>query len=655
MKSSKLAVSLFLACPFFGFGQSDPDSINDARELNQVVITGTRTPKLLMKSPVLTSVISAKDIAKTDATDLRDLLQQRMPGVEFSYAMNQQMHLNICGFSGQSLLILVDGERLAGETMDDVDFSRLTLDNVDHIEIVKGAASALYGSNAGGGVINIITKNKRKPFAFNLNGRWAKHNEQRYGLSLQNGGKHWDNLFTVNRFQVDNFMVNNGPAPLTRVITTIYGNKSWDFKEQLTYRPTESWQLKGRAGYFFRQLVRTPDTPERYRGFSGGLQALWKQNERADWEASYAFDQYDKSEYRRLTKADVRHYSNVQNSFRLVYNLRFGENDVLTLGTDYLHDYLYNKNLEGKTREQNAFDAFAQYDWNIRQNLELVGALRYDYFSDHHFSRLTPKVSLRYEPLAHMNLRLGYGMGFRAPTLKEKYYEFDMAGIWIVVGDPNLKAEVSHNFNLSAEYAKGGYNFTLNGYYNYITNKIATGAPYLAHPTDPIPHLSYINLAAHSVVGMEAAVQGHWRNGLTARLAYTLTAENLPRNKAGERMSAQYIPARKHSLMVHVDWEHRFHKNFGMTLGIDGRYLSGVTNPEYIDYYDVSKGMRDIEYPGYTLWKLSAAGQFKKGVKVTLALDNLFNYRPKYYYLNSPLTDGINVMLGVSIDIEKLF
>ena len=450
MKSSNLAVFLFIAYPFLAFGQSMRDSINDAGELHQVVITGTRTPKLLLKSPVLTSVISAKDIAKSDATELRDLLQQRMPGVEFSYAMNQQVHLNFCGFSGQSILILVDGERLAGETMDDVDFSRLTLDNVDHIEIVKGAASALYGSNAGGGVINIITKNKRKPFAFNLNGRWAKHNEQRYGLSLQNGGKRWDNLFTVNRFQVDNFTVNNGPAPLTRVISTIYGNKSWDFKEQLTYRPTESWQLKGRAGYFFRQLVRTPDTPERYRGFSGGVQALWKQNERANWEASYAFDQYDKSEYRRLTKTDVRHYSNVQNSLRLVYNLRFGANDVLTLGADYLHDYLYNKNLDGKTRKQDAFDAFAQYDWNIRQNLELVGALRYDYFSDHHFSHLTPKVSLRYEPLAYMNLRLGYGMGFRAPTLKEKYYEFDMAGIWVVVGNPNLKAEVSPTFSLSA-------------------------------------------------------------------------------------------------------------------------------------------------------------------------------------------------------------
>ena len=66
--------------------------------------------------------------------------------------------MNFSGFGGQSMLILVDGERLAGETMDDVDFTRIGMDNVDHIEIVKGAASALYGSNAAGGVINIITK-----------------------------------------------------------------------------------------------------------------------------------------------------------------------------------------------------------------------------------------------------------------------------------------------------------------------------------------------------------------------------------------------------------------------------------------------------------------------------------------------------------------
>ncbi|MDY5609651.1 MAG: TonB-dependent receptor plug domain-containing protein, partial [Sodaliphilus sp.] len=132
-------------------------------DLDEVVVTGTRTPKFLKDTPIQTRVINAKEIARLDATNVQDLLQQELPGVEFTYAMNQQTHLNFSGFGGQGVLFLVDGERLAGETMDDVDFTRLSMDNVERIEIVKGAASALYGSNATGGVINIITKKSQKP------------------------------------------------------------------------------------------------------------------------------------------------------------------------------------------------------------------------------------------------------------------------------------------------------------------------------------------------------------------------------------------------------------------------------------------------------------------------------------------------------------
>ena len=70
-----------------------PDSIYKSLELEQVVVTGTRTPKLLANTPVLTKLITANDIMKTDATNLRDVLQQVIPGIEFSYAMNQQVHM----------------------------------------------------------------------------------------------------------------------------------------------------------------------------------------------------------------------------------------------------------------------------------------------------------------------------------------------------------------------------------------------------------------------------------------------------------------------------------------------------------------------------------------------------------------------------------
>ena len=631
------------------------DSIYKCVEMEQVVVTGTRTPKLLANTPVLTKLITASDIAKADATNLRDLLQQVLPGVEFSYAMNQQVHMNFSGFGGQSMLILVDGERLAGETMDDVDFSRLCMDNVDHIEIVKGAASALYGSNAAGGVINIITKNGIRPFALNLNARLGRHHEQRYGLSWQQGAGRWSNLLTVNRNKSDNYDVHNGDNPVTRVVATIYGDATWNFKEQLSYRPSEKLSLTGRAGYFYRQLVRTSETPERYRDFSGGLRGVWKPDTHNSLDLSYAFDQYDKSDYQRITRLDIRDYSNVQNSLRLLYNHTFGSDDVLSLGADYMHDYLFNTNLEDRTRRQDSFDAFAQYDWNVSRQWEAVGALRYDYFSDGRISRLTPKVSVRYQPVRNLNFRASYGMGFRAPTLKEKYYNFDMAGIWIVEGNPALKPEVSHNFNLSADYTHRHYNFTLAAYYNRIRDKIATGAPFYKNPSDRIPHLPYLNLDDYSVSGGEATAQARWPNGLTARLSYAYTHERLPKDKNSNAVNNQYIPARKHSMTGHIDWDRQFSTAYGLNIGLDGRFLSAVDNQEFVDYYDISKGIRTIHYPAYALFKLSLVQRIGKAVKASVILDNLFNYKPEYYYLNCPLTDGTNLMVGLSVDVDKFF
>lgn len=631
------------------------DSVCRQFDLNEVVVTGTRTPKFLKDTPIQTRVINARELARLDATNVQDLLQQELPGVEFSYAMNQQTHLNFSGFGGQGVLFLVDGERLAGETMDDVDFTRLNMDNVERIEIVKGAASALYGSNATGGVINIITKRNRQPWTFNVNARYAKHNEQRYGASWGLNSKHWNNMLSAHFNRMDNYNVHSAANPVTRIISMVYGDKTVNLKEQLTWSPVSNFSLTGRAGYFFRETVRSADQPERYRDFSGGLRMNWQISDADDLQASYAFDQYDKSDYQRITRLDIRDYSNVQNSFRLLYNHTFGGGDVLTVGSDLLHDYLYNTNLEGETRKQDSWDLFAQYDWRLNDQWELVGALRYDYFSDGKDSHLTPKLNVCYKPLRNLAIRAGYGMGFRAPTLKEKYYNFDMSGIWIVEGNEHLKSEVSHNFNLSAEYTKGHYNYTASIYYNKVKNKLSTAAPYFKTAEDKLPYLPYSNLDDYSVCGGEVGAQAKWNNGLGARITYAYTKEQLAKDKDGNSINNQYIPAREHALNVRMDYDRQISSNYGLNIGLQGRVLSGVENVEYKDYYDVSKGTISVEYPAYTLWKLSLVQRIGKAVKVNAALDNLFGYKPKYYYLNSPITDGVTFQIGVSIDIDKFF
>lgn len=646
---------LTLATAVTPFAYEAADSVPDMNfNLDELVVTGTRTPRLLKDTPVQTRLITAADISKTDASDIEDLLQQELPGVEFTQAMNQQTHLNLNGFGGQGVLFLVDGERLAGETMDDVDFSRLGMGNVERIEIVRGASSALYGSSAGGGVVNVITRQAQKRWSLNLNGRIGRHNDQRYGISLGNRFGRFRNMLTATYRGMDSYDVSSKANPTTRVISTVYGHRTLDVKEQLAYSPVDGLRLSGRAGYYFKEIPRVDDSPERYRDYAGGLKGNWDITGSDDVEIAYSFDQYDKSTLYRLSGLDIRSYSNVQNSVRIMYNHRFGQGDILTAGADYMHDYLMNRNLDGTTRRQHCADVFVQYDWLPHRLWEVVGAARYDYFSDGHQQHVTPKISVRYRPLSGLNLRLSYGMGFRAPSLKEKYYDFDMAGIWIVNGNPALKPERSHSVNLSADYTRGRYNVTLSAYYNNVSDKISTGVPYYRPGDDRQLYLDYLNLRRYSVAGGEAAVQASCPCGLSARAAYAYTDETVAKDRSGNVAANQYMPARRHSLNARIDWDKRWNDKYALRLSLNGRYMSGVDNTEYIDYYDLSAGTVRVHYPAYFICKLSAVQRIWDAVSVTVAVDNLFNYKPDYYYLNSPLTDGINLMVGVSIDFDRL-
>ena len=632
-------------------GENAPDSLTLSNfDLDEVVITATRIPKLLKDVPIQTRLISSLDIERTDATNIEDLLQQEMPGVEFSYAMNQQTHLNFSGQGGQSILFLVDGERLAGETMDDVDFSRLELNNIEKIEIVKGASSAIYGSSAGGGVINIITKQASRKWNVNASARYApRHNDQRYRFSLSNKTSWITNNLSVAYNTIDNYDVTSAEAPKTRVISTIYGNSVWNFNDKFTIIPIKNIKITGRIGYYFRELSRMKDSPERYRDYSAGLKGEWNISESDNIYVSYAFDQYDKSDFYRISRLDIRSYSNVQNSLRSLYNHTFNKKNTLSIGADFMRDYMLNAKLSDQTHAQLSFDVFAQYDWVCNPKWEFVGALRYDYFSDGKNSMITPKLSALYRPINNINLRMGYGMGFRAPSLKEKYYEFDMVGIWIVKGNQNLRPESSHNFNISADYTYSHFNFMLSAYYNNIHNRITTGIPYYNNNTQL--YLDYVNLKHYNVYGAEANVQAKWENGISTKISYAFTKENMNKDKSGNAIANQYIPARKHSLTLRVDWDKHISKKYAILASINGRFLSSVDNIEYVDYYDISKGTTNISYPAYTIWKFSLNQLIADRFKITLSIDNIFNYKPKYYYLNCPLTDGINFMAGISIEL----
>ena len=249
-------------------------AVRDSVDLEPVVVTASHTPKALKDAPVVTRLITLHDIRITDATNIQDMLIQELPGLEFGFAMGQETSLNMSGFGGNAVLFLVDGERMAGETMDNVDYNRMNLDNVGRIEIVKGASSALYGSNAVGGVVNIISRENREPWTANVNSRFNSFgNEWRHGANFSFNTKKWNSQTSFQHTAIDpidlpkahsseeiaiELMKKAQGLPYDESVleddsnlSRLYGQKTYNVKERLTWRPTEQLTLIGRGSYFF--------------------------------------------------------------------------------------------------------------------------------------------------------------------------------------------------------------------------------------------------------------------------------------------------------------------------------------------------------------------------------------------------------------------
>ena len=610
--------------------------------LDQVVVTGTRTPKLLKDVPIVTRVISDLDIKRMDATNISDLLQTELPGIEFSYSMNQQTSLNMSGFGGNSVLFLVDGERLAGETLDNVDYSRLNMDNVQRIEIVKGAASSLYGSNAVGGVVNIISRESQEPWSVNINGRYGAHNEQRYGGSVGFNAGRFNSMTNVQYTSIDAIDLSKGTDnEEVGDYSMIYGNSTLNIKERLIYTPIDNLKFTARAGYFFRERNSSESQKERYRSFTGGLKGNYNITDKDDLELAYSFDQYDKSDYLVLNDLDVRDYSNVQHTLRALYNHTFADKHILTVGGDYMRDYLMSYQFtDGGSYIQHTADAFAQFDWNPHKKFNLIAGLRFDYFSEAKLSHLSPKLGLMYK-LRNCSLRGSYAGGFRAPTLKEMHMNFYMGNIFMIYGNPDLKPESSHNLSLSAEYMKGNHNLTVSGFYNIVDNRITTAW------NQALGGQVYTNMSRLQVMGVDANASGKYRCGISWRLSYAYTYEHI---KKGEPMLSATRP---HTATARIAYDKDWN-NYGLSVALTGRYLSKLTTDVYTEMTSYEQTEKQT-YPGYTIWKLSFAQRVWKGINITLAVDNLFNYRPDYYYSNSPSTTGTTFSVGLSLDIEQMF
>ncbi len=623
-----------------GDAEAEENFSIDEKLLDEVVVTATRTPKTLKEVPVVTRLITAEEIERADAGNIQDLLTEELPGLEFGYAMTQETTLNMSGFGGNAVLFLVDGERLAGETMDNIDYNRLNLDNVGQVEIVKGASSALYGANAVGGVVNLISREPTDAWNVNVNSRYrSAGKEWRNGANINFNSGRWSSTTNVRQSTVE-------PIRLADLFDTeskiheIYGGKTLNVKERLTFRPTANLRLTARGGFFRRASDRSTYT-DRYTDYTGGIRSLWTIGTHRNLEVSYSYDQYDKERYVNDKRTHDHDYSNRQHIVRVLFNNFFGKN-ALTVGGDILHDYLTTYQFAANgARRQTSADIFAQFDYNPSRVVNLVASVRDDYFSASRNNAVTARLASMFK-FKQLSIRASYSGGFRAPSLKEMYMNFDMAGIQMIYGNPDLKPERSHNFNAAIEHYgeirgtifKGKYSATLSGYYNYYDRRITT----TDFPGDDIREEGAIYANEKGVKVAGADIAGRYR----AVCGFGLSASYNYLHVVGHSIDSQFTQPRPHSATWRFDFQHEIGRYYQLYLGLSGRYLS---KPE--SRYETDGA--------YTIWKLTFQQRVWKGVNLNFAIDNLFNYTPEVYYWNSAPTPGRTWSLGISLDIDRMF
>ena len=612
----------------------------DVTALDQLVVTATRTPKALKDAPVVTRLITEADIKRADATNVQDLLTEELPGLEFSYAMSQETALNMNGFGGSAVLFLVDGERLAGETMDNVDYNRLNLDNVGRIEVVKGAASALYGANAVGGVVNIISREGNEPWTASVNSRYSAMGDAwRHGANFSLNQGRWNSQTNLQRTTQKHVQLTD-MFDLQSTVREIFGGETFNLKERLVYRLSDKVRLIGRGSYFSRVSDRVA-YDDHYRDYSGGLKAQVHFDDRNSLELTYGYDQYDKLRFVDGERTHEHDYSNRQHTAHALYSHVF-DAGTLTVGADYLNDYLSTYQFtDNGSRTQYSVDAYAQYDYSPLKWLNVVGSLRHDYFSASDAMSVTGRVALMTK-WDGFSIRANYAGGFRAPTLKEMYMNFDMVGLQMIYGNPDLKAEKSHNFNLAFEHTgkvgggwmKGKYSLTLMGYYNKYRNRITT----TDYDNGVVEEkgIIYVNESGVSVTGVDFSAQYRSDTGLGVRVNYN------GMHTSGNTVDVEYSQPRPHTATWRIDYDSQLSSVYGFNAALTGRYLSAP------------KASAVTTGGAYQIWKFSLQQRVYDFLSVNFNVDNLFGYRPKTYYYNSAMTTGRTWAVGLSVDIDRL-
>ena len=627
--------------------------------LNELVVTGSRYERQLKDVPVITRVISREEIETVNPVDFTTLLEYTLPGIQFYYnTMSQVPEITYQGMDAKAVLFLLDGERISGESGDsNIDYSRFNINDIERIEVVRGAASTLYDSRAIGGVINIITKKSVRPFTASMHTRYAGKKGQSYSASAGVNLHRFSSLTSFGWRKRDSYLVKDEQGKQKEIINpdgsvtksktdpvafNIYGYSIMDVSQKLSYNFSDRFTGSARISYYTNKRDKYDNARyyQRYRDLILSGKLKWQFADNQNLDLSYIRDNYIKDNV--YVDDDERVYGNVNSTIRLYYTGMFGKH-TLSGGVDLLReDMKHHFMKDTATVHMNQYSFCLQDDWQLTDKMNVVVGVRGDKGGSYRL-HFTPKVSVLYRPLKTITLRAGYSQGYRIPNLKELYQEFNMGGMGIMMyGNKDLKPEEGTQISASVEYDYKGLNLSVSTYHNRYKNKIS----YEYISPGKSWNMKYVNALNVKTTGVEVTANYKLPFGLRFSGGYSYVYDYDERD--GYNMSW----VRPHSARLSSVYKHRFGKTTE-SVAFNTSWVSSITR---YAYSSSDKAYTKTKYDPRTLCSLNLRSELPRGIAIGLMVDNIFNYRDKAVDSAVQLPEnGRTFVATVSINIADMF
>jgi outer membrane receptor for ferrienterochelin and colicins len=547
MKKFYIGVTLLLTT-IISFSQED--SLR-AKQLDEIIITATRTERKLGNVTVPVQLISAKTIQQSGSVRLNDILQEQTGLFITSSGATTSAGggvfgngIQIQGLSPDYTLILIDGEPIIGRQGGILDLSRLTVSNIKKVEIVKGPSSSLYGSEAMGGVVNIITEQSHQD-KLNASFRYGRFNSTDANLTYSIKKDKWGLQLFGNRNSSDGF-----DQDKTTPGKTVDPYKSYTGHLRYNYQLSAKTKIS-LSGRYYNEIQKnsfpiqdistgtniniTGDGRIKDININPVIIQQLNNNLRSSLRLYFSRYEYEQTLEKETDKSLYYHDFFQQDFYRAENQTdwKWQKNNYLSIGGGVVAEKLNTTRYAGK-RSNNVRYVFLQNEWRTNDKLTVIGGLRYDDNTAYQ-SKLSPKLAAQYKLNDKLRISASYGAGFKAPDFRQLFLNFlnTAAGGYVVYGANEititelerqkqqgilseilpkayqlalLKPEISKGINAGARYdINEKLNFNLNLFRNDIDNLIQVDI--IAYRNNNAPVYSYFNVKKAFTQGAELQAQ----------------------------------------------------------------------------------------------------------------------------------------------------